>query len=314
MIRAENISKFFGNVQALKGVSFEVQKGEIVGFLGKNAAGKTTLMRILTGYMPPTEGKVFIDGKDVARASLALRRNIGYLPETPPLYANMTVRDYLKFAARLKDVPVREQRARIDKVLDDCRLLYVQNKLITQLSKGYKQRIGVAQTIIHDPEILILDEPTSGLDPVQIDQVRKLIKNIEHKRTVLLSTHILPEIEQIARRVLIINRGEIIKDQSMEDLLSEESPVQRVRVRFKGDSDAIGKVVAAHAVLKEVHMPSSDGVHAVDLEVDAATMPREWLRAMIEVGAQVLEVKEYKPRLQDIFLKLNPPQPGRTDE
>lgn len=233
MIIAQNISKYFGKIAALKNVSFEIAKGEIVGFLGKNGAGKTTLMRILTSYLPPTSGKVLIAGQDIERNPLAIRRKIGYLPENPPLYLNMTVREYLKFAARLKDIPARETRARIDKVLDDCRLLYVQNRLIAHLSKGYKQRIGIAQAIIHEPEVLILDEPTSGLDPAQIQQVRKLIKDIEHKRTVLLSTHILSEIEQIARRILIINRGELIKDRPLEGLLKDEGAATLEEVFLK---------------------------------------------------------------------------------
>ncbi|MBI5150005.1 MAG: ABC transporter ATP-binding protein [Candidatus Omnitrophica bacterium] len=221
MIVAQNLTKNFGKVEALKDISFEIGRGEIVGFLGKNGAGKTTLMRILASYLSPTSGKVLIAGKDIARHSLFARRNIGYLPETPPLYTNMTVREYLKFAARLKDIPPARLRPSVDKVMDDCRLRYVQNRLIANLSKGYKQRIGIAQAIINDPEILILDEPTSGLDPVQIQQVRKLMKDIEYKRTVLLSTHILSEIEQTARRILIVNRGKIIVDQSVKGLLGQ---------------------------------------------------------------------------------------------
>lgn len=204
----------------MKNISFEIGKGEIVGFLGKNGAGKTTLMRILTSYLPATSGEVFLFGQDIIRGSLAIRRKIGYLPETMPFYPGMTVRDYLKFAARLKDVPAKELNRRVDKVMDDCRLLYVQNKVIGHLSKGYKQRVGIAQAIINEPELLILDEPTSGLDPVQILQVRRLIRDIEHKKTVILSTHVLSEIEQLAKRVLIINAGEIIKDEPLETLLA----------------------------------------------------------------------------------------------
>ena len=233
MIIAQNISKHFGKIEALKDISFEIGKGEIVGFLGKNGAGKTTLMRILTSYLPPTSGKVLIAGQDIERNPLAIRRKIGYLPENPPLYPNMTVLEYLKFASRLKDIPAKDTRRSIDKVLDDCRLLYVQNRVIEQLSKGYKQRIGIAQAIIHEPEVLILDEPTSGLDPVQIQQVRKLIKDIGHKRTVLLSTHVLSEIELIARRILIINRGELIKDRPMEGLLKDEGAATLEEVFLK---------------------------------------------------------------------------------
>ncbi len=219
MIIAKQVTKYFGGFQALKGISFEISRGEIVGFLGQNGAGKTTLMRILTTYLPVTSGKVIIAGEDVAKNSLAIRRRIGYLPENPPLYSDMTTRDYLKFAAQLKDVPIKQQRTQIDKVLAECNLKDVQDKTIGILSKGYKQRVGIAQAIINDPEILILDEPTIGLDPVQIIQVRNLIKSLEYKRTVILSTHILSEIQQIAQRVLVIKSGEIIVDETLENLL-----------------------------------------------------------------------------------------------
>ena len=227
MITVKNITKFFGSTQALKGVSFEIKKGEIVGFLGRNGAGKTTLMRILTSYLPANTGNVIIDGKDVAKHSMAIRRKIGYLPETPPLYADMTARSYLKFAAQLKDVPAKKIRAQVDKVLNECYLRNVAHKTIATLSKGYQQRVGIAQAIINDPQILILDEPTNGLDPVQIRRIRALIKNLEEERTIIISTHILTEIEQIARRVLIIKDGLIVADDTMDDLLSDEQGGQR---------------------------------------------------------------------------------------
>jgi len=222
MIQTKNVVKHFGSTQALKGVSFELQKGEIVGFLGRNGAGKTTLMRILTSYLPVSSGSVKIDGKDSVKNSLAIRRKIGYLPETPPLYPNMTVKEYVGFAARLKDVPVKQISSQVDKVLNECYLRNVADKTIAVLSKGYQQRVGIAQAIINDPQILILDEPTNGLDPVQIRRVRALIKNLEEKRTVIISTHILSEIEQIAQRVLIIKDGSIVADGVLDDLLRDE--------------------------------------------------------------------------------------------
>ena len=219
MITVENITKNFGNTIALNGVSFEIKKGEIVGFLGRNGAGKTTLMRILTSYLPSSSGRALVDGMDVAKKSLAIRRRIGYLPETPPLYPNMTARDYLVFAARLKDVPSKKIRSQVDKVLNECYLRNVADKPIATLSKGYQQRVGIAQAILNDPAILILDEPTNGLDPVQIQRVRELIRNLERERTIIISTHILSEIEQIAKRVLIIKDGSIITDSAIEELL-----------------------------------------------------------------------------------------------
>ena len=227
MIHTENVTKYFGNTQALSGISFEIQKGEIVGFLGRNGAGKTTLMRILTSYLPATSGKVLIDGKDVIKHSLSIRQKIGYLPENPPLYPNMTVKDYVSFAARLKDVPAKNIRRQVEKVLDECYLRNVAHKTIATLSKGYQQRAGIAQAIINDPDILILDEPTNGLDPVQIQRVRALIKNLEEERTVIISTHILSEIEQIAQRVLIIKEGVIVADDTLSNLLCDEQGWQR---------------------------------------------------------------------------------------
>ena len=242
MISTKNVTKYFGGFQALKDISFEINKGEIVGFLGQNGAGKTTLMRILTSYLPATSGEVKIGGNDVTENSLAVRRKIGYLPETPPLYSNMTVKDYLKFAAQMKDVPRRQQHKQIERVLEECNIGDVKNRTIDNLSKGYRQRVGIAQAIINEPEVLILDEPTSGLDPVQNLQVRKLIKSLRHERTVIISTHILSEIEQIAQRVLIIRSGQIIVDESLDLLLKSqrgaqcaESTLEDVFIRLHSD-------------------------------------------------------------------------------
>lgn len=233
MIIAKNVTKYFGGFQALKNVSFEINKGEIVGFLGQNGAGKTTMMRILTSYLPVTSGEVIVAGQEVSKNSLAIRKKIGYLPETPPLYSNMTVSDYLTFAAQLKDIPAKQQGVQMNKVLEECNLKDVQYKTIGTLSKGYKQRVGIAQAIINDPEVLILDEPMIGLDPVQIIQVRNLIKSLEHKRTVIVSTHILSEIQQIVHRVLIIKSGEIIVDDTLENLLrGAESNLEDIFLRL----------------------------------------------------------------------------------
>lgn len=221
MISTNNISKKFGSFEALKNVSFTIKRGEIVGFIGRNGAGKTTLMRILTSYYSASAGTVLIDGDDISKNSLDIRRKIGYLPETAPLYLNMTVKDYLNFAAEIRDIPFKDRRKQLDRVLEMCQLEGAVNKTIGTLSKGYKQRTGIAQAIIHDPEILILDEPTNGLDPIQNRQLRNLIKDLKDHRTVILSTHILSEIEQIAQRVLMIKSGELIVDKPLEALLHE---------------------------------------------------------------------------------------------
>ena len=231
MIVTKNISKYFGRFEALNDVSFEINKGEIVGFLGQNGAGKTTLMRILTSFLPASSGTVAIDGQDLAKHSLSIRQKIGYLPETPPLYMGMTVRHYLKFAATIKDVPANRLTFQVDKVLEECQLLDAKSKMIGTLSKGYKQRVGIAQAIIHEPKLLILDEPTSGLDPIQNLQVRKLILNLKNERTVLLSTHILSEIEQIAKRVLIIRSGRIIVDEALDVVLGQAKSLEEYFVK-----------------------------------------------------------------------------------
>ncbi|MGK0500060.1 MAG: ABC-2 type transport system ATP-binding protein [Oceanicoccus sp.] len=222
MLIATNISKNFDSFQALDNISFEINKGDIVGFLGKNGAGKTTLMRILTSFISASSGKLIIDGFDINKRSLAIRKIIGYLPETPPLYTSMTVLNYLKFAAQIKDVPFKKQRFQLSKILEECHLEHVKRKPIATLSKGYKQRVGIAQAIIHEPKLLILDEPTSGLDPIQVQQVLNLIKNQRDQRTVLLSTHTLTEIEQISQRILMIKSGRIVLDESLSTLLANK--------------------------------------------------------------------------------------------
>lgn len=219
MLIVKNISKKFGLFQALDQVSFEINQGEIVGLLGKNGAGKTTLMRILTSFIRASSGKVIIDNEDMTKHSLSIREKIGYLPEKPPLYGDMTVQYYLNFAAEIKGVPKNKRRLQLAKVIEECDLQQVKQKTIATLSKGFKQRVGIAQAIIHEPKLLILDEPTSGLDPMQIQQVLGLIKNQREQRTVLLSTHTLTEIEQVAQRVIMIKSGRIVLDGSLEVLL-----------------------------------------------------------------------------------------------
>jgi len=239
MIFTKNLSKSYGWTQVLKNVSFEIAQGEIVGFLGPNGAGKTTLMRILTTYLPATSGKVVIAGHDIHQDSFAARQNIGYLPESPPLYLDMSVKDYLKFAGKLKNIPHRQLQIRLDQVLEECAIKNVENLSIAHLSKGYKQRVGIAQAIIHNPTVLIFDEPTNGLDPQQILQVRNLIKGLEHKRTVILSTHILSEIEQMAHRVLILHKGEIVADDSLPNLLKTSPSLENTFLKLTAENPVI---------------------------------------------------------------------------
>ena len=220
MIEVEGLSRRYGDFVAVNDVSFSVREGEVVGFLGPNGAGKTTTMRMLTGFLPPSEGRVTVGGFDFDAAPLEARRSIGYLPETPPLYPEMRVRDYVRYVAALKDVPRAEVAEKVDKALAACGLDEVADKVIGRLSKGFRQRVGLAQAIVHEPAVLVLDEPTAGLDPQQIKEIRRLIQDLaeEEGRTVILSTHILPEVEAICKRVLLISRGRIRVDGTLDEV------------------------------------------------------------------------------------------------
>jgi ABC-2 type transport system ATP-binding protein len=239
MISVDQLKKSYdGIAYALKGVSFEVAKGEVVGFLGPNGAGKSTTMKILTGFLLPTEGRATIDGLDVVRDSLQVRRRIGYLPESTPLYYEMRVDDYLRFTGRIRGVPGKELTSALSRVIDLCGLDRVTGKNILELSKGYKQRVGLAQAMIHRPKLLILDEPTSGLDPNQIVEVRKLIKQLGEDHTVMVSTHILQEVEASCSRILIISLGKLVADGSLADLLGD-LPGGDVHLRVRGPSESV---------------------------------------------------------------------------
>src|SRR3954465_14621052 len=218
MITVKELTKRYARNTAVDHISFEVAKGQIVGFLGPNGAGKTTTMRILTCFMPPTEGTATVSGFDVFEDSFEVKKHIGYLPETPPLYPEMTVSDYLNFVARLKNVPSSEIKSRTQQVMERCAVAEESGRLISKLSKGYRQRVGLAQAIIHNPDVLILDEPTSGLDPKQINETRELIKSLAGEHTIILSTHILPEVEAVCEKVIIINKGKLVATDSVENL------------------------------------------------------------------------------------------------
>jgi ABC-2 type transport system ATP-binding protein len=247
-IEVEKLSKRYGEHEAVRGLSFSVRAGEVVGFLGPNGAGKTTVMRILTGFLPATDGTARIAGHDVFSDPIEARRAIGYLPETPPLYPEMTPAAYVDFVARLKDVPRAGRKAAVERALERCGLADVRHREIRQLSKGYRQRVGLAQAIVHDPKVLVLDEPTVGLDPIQIREIRALIAELSASghQTVILSTHILPEVEAICQRVILIARGQKVLDQSMADLTRGGVALEEVftRVLTRDASDALEKGAA----------------------------------------------------------------------
>lgn len=223
MIEVDRLSKRYGDSVAVEQVTFSAARGEIVGFLGPNGAGKTTTIRMLATYLPPSSGSARIAGFDIVRQSDMVRKNIGYLPENPPLYDEMTVQEYLRFVAEIKGVSRARRRQRVEEVLERCFIADVRNKLCQHLSRGYRQRVGLAQAIIHDPAVIILDEPTSGLDPKQIIQIRQLIRSLAESHTVLLSTHILPEVSMVCSKVVIVNRGRVVRESSLSDLTREKS-------------------------------------------------------------------------------------------
>ena len=227
MIEVNELSKSYGPITALKSISFSIANGEIVGLLGPNGAGKTTAMRLLTTYLPPTSGTAKVAGYDILSQSEDVRRNIGYLPETPPLYGELTVLEYLSFVGKLRGLSNRQLRTSLDETLNSCFLTEVGNRLCSQLSKGFRQRVGLAQALIHKPPVIILDEPTSGLDPAQIIGIRKLIKSLGKNHTVILSTHILPEVEETCSRVIIIAHGEKVIEGSISDLTVNKSLEER---------------------------------------------------------------------------------------
>ncbi len=307
MILTRDLSKSFGKSRVLKNISFDIQTGEIVGFLGQNGAGKTTLMRVLTSYLRPDQGKVFIAGVDVLQNPLEARRKIGYLPENPPLYPEMRVEEYLRFAARLKDVPSRRRRRAVEEAMEACLLGPVRTKRIGWLSRGYKQRVGIAQAILNDPEVLILDEPTNGLDPVQVQQVRRLIRALERRRTVILSTHILPEIEQLAQRVVIIKEGAIVANHPLAELLGAKS---RLKIMARGDRAVLRGVVDRHPSLRVIEYRSEEGgLHALTCAV-LEPMPHytPLIEGLLAASVEIVTIQEEQQRLEDVFLRLHDEQ------
>lgn len=307
MIQAENLTKFFGQTQAISNVSFSAAKGEILGFLGPNGAGKTTTMRILSCFMPPTSGKARVAGYCVMKDSLEVRKRLGYLPENAPLYTHMTTRSYLHFVSEVKGVPARERNRKVECVMGDCGLQEVSGRIIGVLSKGYRQRVGIAQALLNDPEVLILDEPTAGLDPKQIIEIRDLIKNLAGERTIILSTHILPEVSMICSRVIIINDGIIVAMDTPDNLMDQLQKNTRIHVQVDGPqqkvSEQLGKI---KGVLKVVNKGSSnDSVFSFMVESEGDIDIRKTVsQKIVENRWGLLEIRSVKMTLEDIFIKL----------
>ncbi len=301
MIRVENLTKYYGKRLAVDNISFNVGKSEIVGFLGPNAAGKTTTMRILTGFLAPTQGEIWVAGYDMLSHSLEGRQHIGYFAESVPLYSDMTVRSYLDFLARLRGLGKNRIKTRIEEVVDICHLGEYIDVLIGKLSKGFRQRVGVAQAIIHEPEVLILDEPTIGIDPIQVAVTRQLIKELGKERTILLSTHILSEVSVTCERVIIINEGKIVAEDRIENLSSLISGSKRIRLEVEGP---IEKVAERLRQIKGVLQVSYEDSHYI-VKCSAGQDPRgKIMETIVQGGWTLLSLESIEMSLEDIFLKL----------
>ena len=302
MIEVENLTKRYGRHTAVDGISFRVHKGEILGFLGPNGAGKTTTMRILTCYLPPTDGTARVAGFDVFAQPLEVKRRVGYTPETPPLYPDMDVGSFLDFCAKIKGVPGKDRKAKISDVMEKTRVSDVRNTLIGRLSKGYRQRVGLAQAILHNPDVLILDEPTVGLDPQQIREIRHLIRSLAGERTVLLSSHLLPEVAMTCGRVVIINKGRVVAEDTPENLTHRLQGAATVRLEVRGDAPDFETTLAAVPGVKSVRL-AKPGVYEVDAEA-GRDVRAEIARAVVARGLDLIGLQQSGMSLEEIFLHL----------
>ncbi len=307
MIEIKNINKKIGNVKILDNVSFTVNQGEILGFLGPNGAGKTTTMKIITSFWRPDSGAVTVGGKDTVKNSLATRAKIGYLAETVPLYDDMKVYEYLKFVAEMRDIPKSIIKEKIRGTIDACGLSGVTEKTVDDLSKGYRQRLGLAQAIIHEPEVLILDEPTTGLDPNQIVEIRELIRKIGREKTVIFSTHVLTEASAICSRVVIINNGTIVGQGNPDELAANSRARDFLYVKIKGKRDEILALLEKIENIIQVSEKDkeADDIFGYEIETVSGIDVREDLgRLVAEQGASILELNKTKASLEDIFREL----------
>lgn len=305
MIEAHNLTKYYGDFPAIENVNFTVRKGEIVGFLGPNGAGKTTTMRILTGFIPPTSGTAAIAGYDVIEQSLEVRKRIGYLPETVPLYLDMTVNEYLSFMGTIRGMNPERLRERIPEVIDICRLGDYRNVIVGKLSKGFRQRVGIAQAILHEPEVLILDEPTIGIDPRQVVDTRKLIKGLGGEHTLILSTHILPEVSMVCQRVLIIHEGQIVAEDTPDNLAERLQGVERIELEARGPSPQVAQIIKNVTGVLKVDFTGADDRYIYSVTVQRGLDLREKIaRAVVSSGYGLLSLQLISMSLEEIFLKL----------
>ena len=323
MIEVDKVSKRFGPVLAVDSVSFHIARGEVIGFLGPNGAGKSTVMRILACFFPPTSGQARVGGHDVNAHSLEVRRMIGYFPERACVYLDMSVQAFLRFAAEAKDVPRRRRKAEAERVIESCGLQDVRSRMIGHLSKGFRQRVGIAQALIHEPQVLILDEPTIGLDPEQVVEIRHLIRQLGKERTVILSTHILSEVSTVCNRIIVIHRGRVLTSEPISALQARLERTRRVRVEVDGPAEETraalsqlsgvvrvdsnetpGAVVAERAQGSEVSAVSAVSAVSFVLEYQGKDIGREVSRTVFEHGWGLSEMHRVEPTLEDLYLKL----------
>jgi ABC-2 type transport system ATP-binding protein len=320
MIKVTELTKKYARNVAVDHISFEVQKGEIVGFLGPNGAGKTTTMRMLTCFLPPSAGSATVAGFDVLEQPLEVKKRIGYLPETPPLYPEMDTTEYLSFVGKLKGLAGGDLQQRLDYVCERCAITDVKHTLVGKLSKGYRQRVGLAQAIIHNPDVLILDEPTAGLDPKQINETRDLIKGFAGDHTIILSTHILPEVEQTCQKVIIINRGKLVATDSVQNLQSRARGAELVLVEVAGrngnlDSATVQRRLeqisgVSRVIFKETHQNRN----MFEVESQKGFLRGDLARAVVEAGWDLNELRPAAMSLEEIFLQLTGEEAGQTDK
>jgi ABC-2 type transport system ATP-binding protein len=307
LIEVQSLTKSYGPITAVDHVSFTVNKGEILGFLGPNGAGKTTTMRILAGFMPATSGTASVAGYDVFTDSLQVRRHIGYLPEAPPVYPDMTVESYLDFVARIKNVPAEKRADRVQDAMAKTSLIERRHELIKRLSRGYRQRVGIAQALVHDPDVIILDEPTVGLDPKQIIEVRHLIKSLAGNHTIILSTHILPEVSMTCDRVVIINKGKVAAVDTPQNLTSQLKGGQRIRVEAKAPEAELRNFLAKMATAKQVNIEGTNSEGNAVAVVEAAQgkdIRSDIAAGIVGKGWPLFELRGVSLSLEDIFLEL----------
>lgn len=308
MIELKNITKYYGDFPAVTDISFKIEKGEIVGLLGPNGAGKSTTMKMITGFMPPTSGELTVDGNDIVSQSIEARRKIGYLPETVPLYTDMTVYSYIEYMGMLRGLSKKNIKSKVDNVIEICKLEDYRNSLISKLSKGFRQRVGISQAIIHEPEVLVLDEPTIGIDPNQVVETRQLIKNLSGEHTLILSSHILPEVSSICERVLIIHEGEIAASDTIENLSSLMSGKNKIEADIIGSPQAIvtelEKINDVKSVQFSINKSSSEfSTFSIESEINS-DIRSEIAKIIINNDWGLIRLQSMGMSLEDIFLQI----------